>query len=112
MYAEQGKLIEMRQVGQRLSGIIALYVLRPERDPRFLEEASELGSQCGKVSLAAGVGLVDAIEAYLFFRGGQSELMTRAGGADAAGCLAACARYNEIVGQVLTGMVSEYEKAG
>jgi hypothetical protein len=111
-FADRADMSGMREIGQRLSGVLVQYVLRSDRDARYLTDARELGVTYARASKKSGVGLLDAVRAFVYFRSTQSELMATAGGSDASTCAAICGRFEEITAEVLLGLVSEYEDAG
>ncbi len=58
----------MRELGQRLLGVLIQYVNRHDEEERFLDEARAVGMDYGAEARAAGVSMYDTIEAFLLFR--------------------------------------------
>lgn len=72
----QGKnLEEVRQVGQRLLGLLMQYLTRQNEDDRFLLESRRVGNIYGKESFDNGLAMLDTVEAFLYFRSHFSEMM-------------------------------------
>ena len=58
----------MRSLGQRLLGLLIQHVSRSDEDPRFLEEAKEVGASYGQQCVSYGAGLRQTLDAFVFFR--------------------------------------------
>jgi excisionase family DNA binding protein len=58
----------MRELGQRLLGVLIQYVKRRDEEERFLDEARAVGMNYGAEARAAGVSMYDTVEAFLLFR--------------------------------------------
>lgn len=72
----QGKnLEEVRQVGQRLLGLLMQYLTRQNEDDRFLLESRRVGNIYGNESFDNGLAMLDTVEAFLYFRSHFSEMM-------------------------------------
>jgi excisionase family DNA binding protein len=66
---------ELRQLGQRLLGLLMQYLTRQNEDERFLQESRRVGNVYGKESLENGLAMLDTVEAFLYFRSHFSEMM-------------------------------------
>lgn len=72
----QGKTLEeIRQLGQRLLGLLMQYLTRQNEDDRFLQESRRVGNVYGKESLDNGLAMLDTVEAFLYFRSHFSEMI-------------------------------------
>jgi len=58
----------MRSLGQRLLGLLIQHVSRTDEDPRFLEEATEVGVSYGQQCARYQAGLRQMLDAFVFFR--------------------------------------------
>jgi excisionase family DNA binding protein len=57
-----------REVGRQLMGLTLQYVSDDKGDPRFLEQAHNIGRQYGQNALDMRMPLTDALRASMFFR--------------------------------------------
>jgi excisionase family DNA binding protein len=67
-FARPELLSYMRTLGQRLLGLLVQHVSRSHEDPRFLEEAKEVGVSYGHQSARYKIGLQKTLDAFVFFR--------------------------------------------
>jgi excisionase family DNA binding protein len=103
-----GLVDTLRELGQRLSGILMQYLLRADADERFLDEGRALGRRYAEQSREAGIGLLDAARAFLFFRAGFADLVAQLPGADPATGLRLYGRYEQFTSEVLLGLIAGY----
>lgn len=68
-------LEEVRQVGQRLLGLLMQYLTRQNEDDRFLLESRRVGNIYGTESFDNGLAMLDTVEAFLYFRSHFSEMI-------------------------------------
>ena len=108
-FERAGLVGELREVGQRLSGILMQFLMRRDEDERHLAEGHALGRAYAAQSRAVGIRLTDAVEAFLFFRSSFSELVTRMPVNDATAVHRTYARYDEFMSRVLIGLISGYQ---
>lgn len=66
--ADRSASHRMRELGQRLLGVLLQYINRPDDAERFLAEARNLGTNYGVEARAAKISMYDTIEAFLLFR--------------------------------------------
>lgn len=111
----QGKnLEEVRQVGQRLLGLMMQYLTRQNEDDRFLQESRRIGNIYGKESFENGLAMLDTVEAFLYFRSHFSEMMIqlptfpRAGDDEELRRLTK--RTDRFMNEVLLGVIEGYMK--
>ena len=109
----QGKnLEEVRQVGQRLLGLLMQYLTRQNEDDRFLLESRRVGNIYGKESFDNGLAMLDTVEAFLYFRSHFSEMIIqlptfpRAG--DDAELRRLTKRTDRFMNEVLLGVIEGY----
>lgn len=105
----------MRELGQRLLGLLIQYLTRREDDERFLKEGREIGYNYGHESYVADVELLDAVEAFLYFRVNfsktASQLPTTAKVTDGHESVRLHARMDQFMNAVLLGLIAAYEDA-
>jgi hypothetical protein len=111
VFADGGRLEEMRALGQRISGIFVQYVMRGDTDTRLRADARELGRQYARESQKAGADLVTATTAYLYFRASLADIAAPSVGAETATYMRSCVRYDEAAGEVLLGLIEEYQSS-
>jgi hypothetical protein len=109
LLADRGLVGEMRAVGQRLSGVVVQFMLRRGDDDRYIEDARDLGKQYGSASRAAGVGLTEAAEAFSYYRSSLLPIVAQMVVSDASQSLQQLSRYEQIMNQVLQGLIAEYD---
>jgi len=112
VFADSGMIEEMRSLGQRISGVFVQYLMRSDADERLRADAYELGRQYGRQAMAAGADLTTAVKAYLYFRASVSDLAAPTVGAETSTYMRSFNRYQEVAGDVLVGLIQEYEAAG
>ncbi len=65
----QGQNLDgIRQLGQRLLGLMLQYITRQNEDERFLAEGRNIGRVYGQETAQASLAMLDMVEAFLFFR--------------------------------------------
>lgn len=105
----------MRELGQRLLGLLIQYLTRREDDERFLKEGREIGYDYGHESYAANIELLDAVEAFLYFRVNfsktASQLPATARVTDGHESVRFHARMDRFMNAVLLGLIAAYEDA-
>jgi excisionase family DNA binding protein len=113
----QGKNVEeLRQVGQRLLGLLMQYLTRQNEDDRFLLESRRVGNIYGKESLDNGLAMLDTVEAFLYFRSHFSEMIIqlptfpRAGDDEELRRLTK--RTDRFMNEVLLGVIEGYMENG
>lgn len=109
VFAEADSVEEMRALGQRISGIFVQYVMRGDVDARLRADARELGRQYAKESQKAGADLLTATSAYLYFRASQADIAAPSVGAESSTYMKSFVRYDEAAGEVLLGLIEEYQ---
>jgi excisionase family DNA binding protein len=104
----------MRELGQRLLGVLIQFINRQADDTRFLEEARDVGIHYGHEAHASGVSMHDTVEAFLFFRRSFSQLAMPLPGLAQPADLAEAATLNERIQRfmdtTLLGTISGYEQ--
>lgn len=105
----------MRELGQRLVGLLIQYITRPQDDSRFLQDALEAGTGYGVLAGQCGASLRESVEAFIFFRKcfSQTSLqMPRVPHlSDSEEVIRFTWRINQFMDKVLWGLVSGYEAA-
>jgi excisionase family DNA binding protein len=105
----------MRELGQRLLGLLIQYLTRREDDERFLKEGREIGYDYGHESYAADIELLDAVEAFLYFRINfsqtASQMPTTAKLTDGHESIRFHMRMDRFMNAVLLGLIAAYEDA-
>jgi excisionase family DNA binding protein len=101
-----GLVPDLRALGQRLSGLLLQYVLRADATRRHLDDCRALGTEYARISRRAGIELLDAVEAFLFFRASSAELLGGGNATDSSD--GTRARYDAFMSQVLLGLVDGY----
>ena len=106
----------MRALGQRLLGLFIQQVSRREEDPRFLDEAREVGLMHGRMSAELGATLRDVVEAFLFFRSSLSGLVLQspntAHSSDGEEIIRLVQVTDRFMNAVLVGIATGYESQG
>ncbi len=59
---------QMRELGQRLLGLLIQYLIWQGDDSRFLADAHAVGVQYGAAARVAGASLSETVQAFLYFR--------------------------------------------
>jgi excisionase family DNA binding protein len=102
----------LRPLGRKLAALAADYLRRRARRSGLLEEARELGHEYGRELAASGLPLVQAVEAFIFFRRSLDESTkqaTQQHGLSAADALTAYEQVTTLADQVLIGLTEAYE---
>jgi excisionase family DNA binding protein len=108
-YERAGLVEELRFVGQRLAGVAMQFLMRDDSDERYLAEARTLASQYATRSRQAGIGMLDAAQAFLYYRSAYIEMVGQIRGSEQSSPTRLLARYEHLMGQVLLAMLGEYE---
>jgi len=109
LYSKAGLVDSLRQTGQRLSGILVQYLLREDADERFLEEGRGLGEHYATESIRAGIGLMDALHAFLFYRASFIDLLGQVPALEPGAGTRLYARYDRFMSQVLVAFMGTYQ---
>ncbi len=114
-FAQAAVVGRMRELGQRLLGLLLQYLTRSDTDERFLKQGREVGYDYGHESYSANIGLLDAVEAFLYFRTNFAqtalELPGVAAPADGHERMQLHQRIDRFMDGVLLGFVAAYEEA-
>jgi excisionase family DNA binding protein len=106
-------LTEVRQLGQRLLGLMLQYVTRQNEDERFLTEGRLVGQGYGKETAEAGLAMLHMVEAFLYFRSQFTEmtihLPTFPRPGDDAEVRRLHGRMDRFMNEVLLGAIEGYE---
>lgn len=106
---EQAGLVEgLREVGQRLSGILVQFLLRDDDDERLLREGRELAETYANRARRAGIGAMDALEAYTYYRASHIDLLGQMPGPEQNATTRLFARYDYFMSQVMLGFMAAY----
>lgn len=105
----------MRELGQRLLGLLLQYLTHQEDDERFLKQGREVGYDYGHESHSANIHLLDAVEAFLFFRTSFAQTAMQgtsiAQPSDGHERLRVYRRIDRFMDGVLLGFIAAYEEA-
>lgn len=105
----------MRELGQRLLGLLLQYLTRQEEDERFLKQGREVGYDYGHESYSANIQLLDAVEAFLYFRTNFARTALQLPGisqpSDGHESLNLYRRIDRFMDGVLLGFIAAYEEA-
>lgn len=114
-FAEAEVVDRMRELGQRLLGLLIQFLTRREEDKRFLREGREIGYDYGHESYAANVELLDAVEAFLYFRTNfaqtAAQLPATAKLTDGHESVRLYQRIDRFMNSILIGLIAAYEEA-
>lgn len=106
---------QMRELGQRLLGLLIQYLVWSGEDARFLADGRAVGTQYGALVRAAGGTLRDTIAACLHFRRAfwrmALQIPTIAQTTDAQEVVRIAERIEEFMDAVLLSTVAGYEQA-
>jgi len=110
----QGQNLEgIRQLGQRLLGLMLQYITRQNEDKRFLAEGRNIGRVYGKETAQASLAMLDMVEAFLFFRSRFTtmaiQLPTFPREGDDAEMRRLHGRLDRFMNEVLLGAIEGYE---
>jgi excisionase family DNA binding protein len=112
-FADRSDSGRMRELGQRLLGLLIQYINRREEDQRFLSEARAVGVNYGKEAHEAAISMHDTVEAFLFFRSSFSQLTMPLPGiaqpTDLAEAAALRVRIDQFMDAILLGVIVGYE---
>jgi excisionase family DNA binding protein len=111
IFESAGLIGDLREMGQRLSGVLVQFLLRDDEDERLLEEAAAIGEAVAQASKKAGINQMDALNAYLFFRAGHIDLLSQLPASEPSTATRAYARYDYFMSQVLLGFMSAYHES-
>jgi len=113
-FVEAEVVDHMRKLGQRLLGLMLQFLTRREEDERFLKEGREIGYDYGHESYAANIELVDAVEAFMYFRTNfaetASQLPATARLTDGRESVRLYQRMDRFMNSVLLGLITAYEE--
>ncbi|HMA35400.1 MAG TPA: helix-turn-helix domain-containing protein [Chloroflexia bacterium] len=105
----------MRELGQRLLGLLIQYLIRREEDARFLAEGREIGTAYGTAAGQSAASLPEMVEAFLFFRSSFMALALQVPAAvqakDAGEFARLWQRADRFMNEVLLGTIRGYEAA-
>jgi len=110
-FVEAGLVDELRELGQRLSGVLLQYLLRTDADGRFLEDGRRLGATYAAESQGAGVDLMNSVRAFLFYRSSLIDIVAQAAAQEPMANARLFGRYDEFMSEVLLGLIGGYEGA-
>jgi excisionase family DNA binding protein len=110
-FAGADLIAEFRELGQRLSGILIQYLMRPDADRRYLGEGHALGRTYAAHSRAVGISLLDAVRAFLYYRTSFSDMVTQMPAQDLTALQRLYTRYDQFMSEVLLGLIAGYEPA-
>ncbi|RME45070.1 MAG: helix-turn-helix domain-containing protein [Chloroflexi bacterium] len=114
-FVEADVVDRLRPLGQRLLGLLLQYVTTPEPDERFLQEGHDVGYDYGYESYVANIGLLDAVEAFLYFRTNftqrASQMPLAAQFAPGQSGVVLHQRTDRFMDAVLLGLIEAYEEA-
>lgn len=110
----QGQNLDgIRQLGQRLLGLMLQYITRQNEDERFLAEGRNIGRVYGKETGQASLAMLDMVEAFLFFRSRFTtmaiQLPTFPREGDDAEMRRLHGRLDRFMNEVLLGAIEGYE---
>lgn len=103
----------MRGLGQRLLGLLIQYLVWQGDGERFLNDGRAVGADYGRIAHAAGVGLRETVQAFLYFRGVfwrtalQMPAVTQA--SDVAEVMRISERIDHFMNEVLLSTIAAYE---
>lgn len=104
---------QMRELGQRLLGLLMQYLIWQGDNSRFLNDGRQVGASYGRVARDAGVTMRETVEAFLFFRHTfwrtalQMPAVTEA--SDVAEVMRIAERIDHFMNEILLSTISAYE---
>ncbi len=107
-FAKAGLVEDLRVICQRLSGITVQFLLRSDDGERLLHEGKSLGRKIAVTSRRAGIGKIDALHAYLFYRSSHVDLLGQMPSTEPTPTSRLYARFEYFMGQVLLSFMEEY----
>ena len=99
----------MRLLGRRLLSIAADHATQHRPRTELLEDAWMIGQEYGDETVARGIPLKDALEAFVFFRGFLLETATAPSGETTADQMQLWRSINLLADRVLVSMASCYD---
>jgi excisionase family DNA binding protein len=99
---------ELRELGQRLSGVLVQYLLRSDDDERYLAEGRRIAVEYARQSRGAAIGLLDAVRAFQFYRANFIDLLPQLPSSDPSGNLRLYGRYDEFMSEMLLALLGGY----
>lgn len=104
---------QMRELGQRLLGLLIQYLVWQGDNSRFLDDGRQVGANYGAVARDAGITMRETLEAFLYFRQTfwrtalQTPAVTEA--SDVAEVMRIAERIDHFMNAVLLSTISAYE---
>jgi excisionase family DNA binding protein len=104
---------QMRELGQRLLGLLIQYLVWQGDNSRFLDDGRQVGASYGAVARDAGITMRETLEAFLYFRQTfwrtalQMPAVTEA--SDVAEVMRIAERIDHFMNAVLLSTISAYE---
>ena len=104
---------QMRELGQRLLGLLIQYLVWQGDNNRFLDDGRQVGANYGAVARDAGITMRETLEAFLYFRQTfwrtalQMPAVTEA--SDVAEVMRIAERIDRFMNAVLLSTISAYE---
>ena len=104
---------QMRELGQRLLGLLIQYLVWQGDNNRFLDDGRQVGANYGAVARDAGITMRETLEAFLYFRQTfwrtalQMPAVTEA--SDVAEVMRIAERIDHFMNEVLLSTISAYE---
>lgn len=102
--------VELRQLGQRLLGLLLQYLTRGGESQRHLAESRLVGRSYGEQSAHARLAMLEMVEAFVYFRAHFTEvaLKGRSDLPDGAAGEALRPRIDRFMNEVLLGAIEGY----
>ncbi len=104
---------QMRELGQRLLGLLIQYLVWQGDNSRFLDDGRQVGASYGQVARDGGIAMRDTLQAFLYFRQTfwrtalQMPAVTEA--SDVAEVMRIAERIDRFMNEVLLSTISAYE---
>lgn len=113
----EGELLqEVRELGQRLLGLLLQYITRDDADQRYLDESRAVGRVYGAEAARAGLSMVEVMEAFLYFRSRFTDMALRLPAfpqsSDEETLRRLHHRFDRFMNEVLLGTVEGYSGEG
>lgn len=106
---------QMRELGQRLLGLVIQYLVWQGDDSRFLADGQAVGAAYGAGAHAAGITLAETVQAFLYFRSTFWRMAVQippvAQATDMHEMIRLSARIDQFMDRVLLSTVAGYEQA-
>ena len=107
---------QMRELGQRLLGLLIQYLVWSGDDSRFLADARTVGASYGAMARAAGGSMSETVQAFLYFRTTFWRMALQippvAEATDAREMVRIAERIEQFMDGVLVSTITGYEQAG